>query len=467
MTISARSSRSQYFIFSIFSTYIKCSLHVFRCLLSCDAGASTNADECSDKCTDVCCTVDDTQVNADGDLDPWSDPNGILCPDGSPVPTDGECPEAAPTLQPTPVLEEDPCDTADETTCRDMCIDACSPETEEDECRNDCGEACCDVPEDASNGDPWTSGQLCPDGSAPKRNLTNGDLRCDEGSLREGSFQPTIALVLNTPMPTIEPTPLPTGEDTPPPTRRPTPKPTPKPTLALQDECDVNSGEKWCEATGECYQEWKTICPTSASCSTDGDCLIRIGGCGPYACQCVLLGIDEAPPVECSPDDSEPCMCAGCVEETCADVKAVCIEGSCTKESMEQSDTSSSPTVEGPTPSPTIDSLNATDAPTDEGPTPSPTMEATDPPEDVPVEDLIMSEGDSMKLEVDFTMAWIVSLDADQAVLDKLPTLPNKFELWMNSNKGKRQIVRKFERKLDLVIEEVSDLTPRGVEDEQ
>ena len=366
------------------------------------------------------------------------------------MPTDGECPEALPTLQPTPLLEEDPCDTADETTCRDMCIDACPPEADKDECLDDCREACCDVPEDAPKGDPWTTGQLCPDGTAPKRDLTNG-LRCDESNLRDGSFQPTIALVLNTPMPTSEPTPVPTGKDTPPPSRRPTPRPTPKPTLALQDECDVGSGEKWCDATGECYKEWQTICPSNASCSTDGDCLIRIGGCGPYACQCVLLGIDESPPVECDPDGSEPCMCAGCMEETCADVRAVCLEGVCARETLELSDTSNSPTMEGPTPSPTMEA----------------TYPPTDPPEDATVEDLIISEGESMKLEVDFTMAWIVSPDAEQSVLDELPTLPNKFELWVNSNKGKKQIVRKFERKLDLIIEEVSDLTPRGVEDEQ
>ena len=402
-------------------------------------------------------------MNADGDLDPWSDPNGILCPDGSPVPTDGECPEAAPTRQPTSMPERDPCDTADETTCRDMCIDACPAEADEDECLDDCSEACCDVPEDAPKGDPWTTGQLCPDGSAPKRNLTNGDLRCDENNLREGSFQPTIALNLTTPIPTIEPTPVPSGEDTPPPSRRPTLKPTPKPTLAIRDECDVVSGEKWCDATGECYKEWQTICPTSASCSTDGDCLIRIGGCGPYACQCVLLGIDESPPIECSPDDSEPCMCAGCMEETCADVRAVCLEGVCAKETMEVSlDTSDSPTMEGQTPLPTM-----TNAPTDEGPTPMPTLEATGALEDAPIEELIMSEGESMKLEVDFTMAWIVSPDAEQEVLDELPTIPNMFELWMNSNKGKKQIIRKLERKLDLIVEEVSDLTPRGIEDEQ
>lgn len=100
-----------------------------------------------------------------------------------------------------------------------------------------------------------------------------------------------------------------------------------------------------------------------------------------------------------------------------------------------------------------------TDAPTDERPTSLPTGS--------PEEDLLVSEGESMKLEVGFSMAWIVSPDADQEVMDELPTLPSKFELWMNSDKGKKQIVRKFERKLDLIIAEVSDLMPRGVEDEQ
>jgi len=129
------------------------------------------------------------------------------------------------------------------------------------------------------------------------------------------------------------------------------------------------------------------------------------------------------------------------VEGTCDNVRAVCIEGVCGKEEIELPDTNGEPTS----------------SPTD----------PKEEPEDAG-EGLILSEGDSMKLEIDFSMAWVIaSPDADEAILDELPLLPGKFELWMNSKKGKRQIVRKFERNLDLIIEEVSDLTPRVVEDEQ
>ena len=420
-----------YILFTVSSRLIlHFSVFYYRCRLTCDA--STEPSECSGQCTNVCCTLN-------GDFDPWSDSNGILCPDGSPAPADGACPKLTPTLQPTPMLDDD-CDTADETTCRDMCLDACAPETTTEECLDDCSNACCDE-EDARKGDPWTSGQLCPDGSAPKRNLVSGDLRCAESGILDRSDQPTIEFVLNTPIPTQEPTSVPTGPDTPPPSRRPTPRPTPKPSLALQDACDVQSGEKWCESTHECYKEWQTICPTSVPCSRDDDCIIRIGGCGPYACKCTLLGINDAPPVECDPEQNEPCACADCVEGTCDNVRAVCIEGVCGKEEIELPDTNGEPTS----------------SPTD----------PKEEPEDAG-EDLILSEGDSMKLEIDFSMAWVIaSPDADEAILDELPLLPGKFELWMNSKKGKRQIVRKFERNLDLIIEEVSDLTPRGVEDEQ
>merc|ERR1719199_580484 len=101
------------------------------CRLTCDA--STEPSECSGQCTNVCCTLN-------GDFDPWSDSIGILCPDGSPAPTDGTCPKLTPTLQPTPMLDDD-CDTADETTCRDMCLDACAPETTTEECLDDCSNA--------------------------------------------------------------------------------------------------------------------------------------------------------------------------------------------------------------------------------------------------------------------------------------------------------------------------------------
>jgi len=137
------------------------------------------------------------------------------------------------------------------------------------------------------------------------------------------------------------------------------------------------------------------------------------------------------------------------MEGTCSDVRAVCIEGVCGKDVV---DSTGAPTDERPTPSPTMEATE---------PTPSPTIEATDPKE------LIMSESESIKLEVDFTMAWIASPDAGQVVLEQLPALPGKFEIWIKSTRGKKMVLRRFEQKLDLIIEEISDLEPRGIEDEQ
>eukprot|EP00567_Pseudictyota_dubia_P018745 CAMPEP_0197433600 /NCGR_PEP_ID=MMETSP1175-20131217/1452_1 /TAXON_ID=1003142 /ORGANISM="Triceratium dubium, Strain CCMP147" /LENGTH=487 /DNA_ID=CAMNT_0042962037 /DNA_START=72 /DNA_END=1535 /DNA_ORIENTATION=- len=98
---------------------------------------------------------------------------------------------------------------------------------------------------------------------------------------------------------------------------------------AQESSCDTAAGERWCESLQMCHNQWETACPTSASCVSDSDCRFHLGGCGPYACECVALGINEANPIECSPDNDPPCMCAGCTSDVCSDVAAMCIDGMC------------------------------------------------------------------------------------------------------------------------------------------
>ena len=98
---------------------------------------------------------------------------------------------------------------------------------------------------------------------------------------------------------------------------------------AQPSTCDKDSGEKWCESLQTCHYDWDIWCPTSASCQTDDDCRVWLGGCGPYGCQCIPLGIDEPNPTECDPGMLKPCACAGCIPGRCDDVAAACVEGTC------------------------------------------------------------------------------------------------------------------------------------------
>lgn len=98
---------------------------------------------------------------------------------------------------------------------------------------------------------------------------------------------------------------------------------------AQPSTCDKDSGEKWCESLQTCHYDWDIWCPTSASCQTDDDCRVWLGGCGPYGCQCTPLGIDEPNPTECDPGMLKPCACAGCIPGRCDDVAAACVEGTC------------------------------------------------------------------------------------------------------------------------------------------
>jgi len=132
--------------------------------------------------------------------------------------------------------------------------------------------------------------------------------------------------------PSSMPSVSPSSESSSMPSSLPSTIPSSEPTNATARElsCDETSGEKWCVSRRECYKEWQTTCPTSASCASDKDCRMILGGCGPYACECLPLGINETDPVECSPNtDEEPCACAGCLPDVCTNVMAACINGTC------------------------------------------------------------------------------------------------------------------------------------------